>query len=351
MESAATPARASHRLPALDGLRAVAVFEVMAGHAGLWARADLGVTLFFVLSGFLITRLLLAEYARSETINVWRFVGRRAGRIFPAYYAFLAVSFLADRLHGSPWPKDLAVAGVTYTMNYYNAIHGHPATTIAHAWSLAVEEQFYLLWPLTFLFLAHRRRLVEGMIVVTGAVLLWRTVALVTLHATSSYLYNAFEARCDALAIGCLLAACTVRASRGFTAWQTRLTAKAWYPFVTVVVLTATDLLLPGWYRYTVGFTVDALLCALLLVQCMASSTSPAWSWLNHPVFVFLGTISYPMYLYHEWGASAGHHALPAAPFVAGTLATVVLASGSYFVIEKPFLALRSRLLPAPTPP
>ncbi|MEO9117055.1 MAG: acyltransferase, partial [Gemmatimonadaceae bacterium] len=147
-------------LPALDGLRAVAVFIVIAYHADITKGipADLGVTLFFVLSGFLITWLLLREFDESGTISIRRFYVRRTLRIFPAYYVFAVISFALDTVLGKRWTIGLITVTFTYLVNYYNALFGHPTTSVAHAWSLAVEEQFYLLWPLVCLALLKRSR-------------------------------------------------------------------------------------------------------------------------------------------------------------------------------------------------
>src|SRR5207253_11425408 len=144
-------------IPVLDGLRAVSVFTVMGYHLG-FARVpgDLGVSAFFVLSGFLITWLLLKEDRATGRVSLSRFYTRRVLRIFPAYYAFLALSFVIDQLRHDPWSPALRNSAIFYAVNYFNAYQGHPNTSIAHAWSLAIEEQFYLLWRLAFLLLRRQ---------------------------------------------------------------------------------------------------------------------------------------------------------------------------------------------------
>ena len=120
----------------------------MVYHFGIDAvPGDLGVSAFFVLSGFLITWLLLKEYRDTGTISLRRFYTRRMLRIFPAYYVFVAASFAIDTVRGDHWRPGLGLSALLYVVNYYNAFQGHPATSIAHAWSLGIEEQFYLLWP------------------------------------------------------------------------------------------------------------------------------------------------------------------------------------------------------------
>src|SRR2546426_2623171 len=136
-----TKVLAQQHLPALDGLRAVSVFTVMVYHFGfIRVPGDLGVSAFFVLSGFLITWLLLKEDRATGDVSLTRFYVRRVLRIFPAYYAFLAVSFVIDYMRHDPWSPALSTSAIFYVVNYFNALYGHPSTSIAHAWSLAIEE-------------------------------------------------------------------------------------------------------------------------------------------------------------------------------------------------------------------
>ncbi|HEX9393047.1 MAG TPA: acyltransferase, partial [Gemmatimonadales bacterium] len=200
---------AGSRLPALDGLRAVAVFTVMIYHFGINAvPGDLGVSAFFVLSGFLITWLLLKEHGATGDVSLRQFYTRRVLRIFPAYYAFIVLTYAADHLRGQAWPPGLAPSALFYLVNYFNALHGHPTTSIAHAWSLGIEEQFYLLWPLLLLVLLRGgvARVARALVILIVVVVAWRCVLLLGLHVDRAYLYNAFDTRFDNLAVGCLLA-------------------------------------------------------------------------------------------------------------------------------------------------
>lgn len=340
-------------LPALDGLRAVAVFVVIAYHAGITRGipGDLGVTLFFVLSGFLITWLLLKEFDKTTTISIRTFYIRRTLRIFPAYYAFVLFSLALDFVLGHRWSIGLITVAFTYLVNYYNAFLGHPTTSVAHAWSLAVEEQFYLLWPLVCLtLLKHSRRVttwVVGLIIV--AVVAWRSWLALSYHASHAYLYNAFDTRCDALAIGCFLALAADR--RWFTSFERAVRRSPALPLVTLALLFVSQHLGSSSYHYSVGMTVDALFLALFVVQMVGLSGARLWSWLDHPVARWLGLVSYPSYLYHAWGLSVGEKLLPHAPtafkFAAGYGATLCLAWFSYTVIERRFLTIKDRLAPS----
>lgn len=355
--ASAKPSRAEH-LPALDGLRAVAVFVVISYHAGVMqgVPGDLGVTLFFVLSGFLITWLLAKEFAATGSISIRSFYARRALRIFPAYYVFILFSLTVDTALGHRWPRGLIAVAFTYLVNYYNAFLGHPTTSIAHAWSLAVEEQFYLLWPLACLALLRRSRktAAHGVAIVIVVTLLWRSTLYLFLHAPVSYLYNAFDTRCDSLAIGCFLA--LSRESRWFHVVRQKIQSSALLPLVTLALIWLSHHFGTPAYHYTVGMTVDAVLLAVFMVQMLGLSSRSLWSWLDHPVARWLGRISYPSYLYHEWGLSVGRRLLPHAPelliFAAGYAATLCFAFGSYRIVERPFLAIKDWLFspPASTP-
>lgn len=349
---------ARSHLPALDGLRAVAVFVVVASHSSLGIRVpgDLGVSAFFVLSGFLITRLLVREKERTGDISIRRFYLRRTMRIFPAYYAFLLFSYVLDARAGQQWSGTMIANTLTYTVNYFNALNHHPTTSVAHAWSLAVEEQFYLLWPLAFTVLAARgrRTLITGVSIAAVVALVWRSWLILSVHVDPSYVYNAFDTRFDNLAVGCLLALAVDH--HGVVAAAGTLARRAWIPIVTVTLLLVSRLALPAAYHYSIGFTVDAVLFAVLIVQLLQLYKMRMWSWLEWPTVRYLGAISYPIYLYHAWGASIGRRIVGSAPlfdFPAAVVCTILLASGSYFVIERPFLKLKNRYDPEkrPKPP
>lgn len=338
----------SRHLPALDGLRAVAVATVMLYHytESRWIPGDLGVSLFFVISGFLITLLLLREESATGTVSLRAFYFRRTLRIFPAYYVYILFSLGIDTVRGHPWSGQLLFSAFAYLVNYFNALHGHPATSVAHAWSLADEEQFYLIWPALFLLLLHvvPRRRPEWVVALAVAVLAWRSWLYLGAHVGAAYVYNAFDTRFDNLAIGCALA---LLASRP-TALRvgTAIGRAAWMPLITLAALYASRVLLPATYHYSLGFTVDAVLMATFVVQVMQLSAGRAWGWLNHPVTRYFGALSYSLYLYHGWGMSVATHLGDhgaAFTLVAAFGAAIVLAAGSYYLVEKPFLRLKRR--------
>lgn len=333
-------------LPALDGLRALAVGVVIFYHGGLNIPGDLGVTGFFVLSGFLITWLLLHESGATGRISYSRFYLRRTLRIIPAYLAFILLSIIADFALGDPWSLRRVIAALTYTINYDNAFNGHTGPA-EHAWSLAVEEQFYLLWPVLFVALARKGLLTWGLGGLILAVMVWRSLLYGVFDQPSSYVYNAFDTRFDSLAVGCLLA--VLLRSPDARSTLSLVGAKFWLPILTLILLWISRTQLGGMWHYTVGFTVDSILCAALIVQMLCLHSSGMWSWLNHPLVTWIGTLSYPLYLWHIWGLSVADNIPvivrgPMTELIAGVLVSLGLAAASYYGIERHFLRMKDRM-------
>jgi peptidoglycan/LPS O-acetylase OafA/YrhL len=335
-------------MPALDGFRAVAAFSVITLHGGYGAWFD-GVTAFFVLSGFLITTLLIREMESTGAVSLRAFYARRTLRIFPAYYACVVASFTIDHVAGNRWPNGLTPSAFAYVVNYFNSFNGHPSTSIAHLWSLGVEEQFYLLWPILLFALARRGRHALQ-ITLTGIIVGgvgWRLVLHYGVGIGQAYLYNAFDARFDNLAIGCMLA--TLVGNAKVAGLATALGRYAWSPLVTFALLFVVIRALPALPLHLFGFTLYSVLVGILIVQLLELHGTVMWRWLDAPVARFLGTISYPIYLYHVWGLGLGHWmtGVPHAGQVfAGTLFTIAAAAGSYYIVERPFLELKHRFGP-----
>jgi peptidoglycan/LPS O-acetylase OafA/YrhL len=325
----------SPKIPSLNGIRAIAAFSVAGFHAGVspWCPGRLGVLAFFVLSGFLITWLLLKELADHGTISLRGFYYRRTLRIFPAFYAFWILQVLI--LPVIPWKLVLSCAA--YVSNYYIGLAvGNEPSVMSHTWSLAVEEQFYLLWPVLFYWQRHRLNrlawILGGWIV---AVQLLRAAMWIG-GVNHSYVGYAFETRSDALAVGCLMA--LVLASRPkiptwlMNAYPVTLLAIAGGIYLDAVNSAAS---------LVYGFGPVAFAVAILIAQGIYR---PFWI-LNNPVMDYLGKISYPVYLYHMLVLGLVHalpigHALKGA---IGILLLVVVATGSFYLVERPFQKLKGR--------
>lgn len=339
---------AQKHLAALDGLRLVAVLMVILYHFGLTVvPGGHGVMIFFVLSGFLITWLLLNEFEKSGTVSLAAFYRRRVLRIFPAFYAFWILWTAAELLFNKPVPWAQATSALVYATNYYNAIMGDPNTGYSHTWSLAIEEQFYLLWPAAFLTIgnvpARRIAVLAGFILV---VWIYRTTLSVS-GVDQGYIYAAFDTRADHLAVGCLVA-CILRYGYFGSFW--RVVCLPWMSLLTLAAFATSvwfGLRVGTPYRDTIGFAIDPLLIALLLAQTIALRNSILWRWLNWRWVRLGGTLSYSIYLYQQVLIHPIKHALATTPWVVqlvAVLAAIGLAAGcSYVFIEKPFLRLKSR--------
>ena len=290
------PARCgSQQLPALDGFRAVAAFLVVFYHAGLPVSGGLGVLGFFVLSGFLITWLLLKEDDRYGSISVKKFYARRSLRIFPAFYCYWLFAIALGLVIHKPIGSGQAWSSFFYFNNYYQAIVGDPNSSLSHTWSLAIEEQFYLLWPTVFLmFRRSRAHLLRALTITIVGVWGWRVLATLYLNLPQGYRYEAFDMRMDHLAIGCWLA---VALREGYfpRLWRA-MCASAFLPVLTCLAITGSMILalrLGPTYRDTVGGIVDPVLIAILLTQLLAFHDAPAWRAFNWPWVAYLGRIWY----------------------------------------------------------
>jgi peptidoglycan/LPS O-acetylase OafA/YrhL len=346
----------STKIPGLDGVRAIAISLVAVFHLHIRAIRSwedslgiTGVTLFFVLSGFLITWLLLKEDGRTGDISLWNFYVRRFLRIFPGFYffwvAYVGLALLAHK-HVS-WGN--CIAALFYVNNYYWPLRGGGKGGMLHTWSLGVEEQFYLVWPSIFKRFRNRLHGLErALAVLCGLVLLHRILLLYLWHAPSLYLYFAFDTRMDSLAMGCLLAISvrTKRADRFIHA----VCAHWSLPAITFALF-AVSMAIPSFFpksHYSIveGFTVESVLSAALIVQMIVLGDRLPWAWINWRWVRFLGTVSYSWYLYNEMGPDAVNssplgHTLLRAP--AGLAIGLLVATGSYYIVEKPFLRLKSK--------
>ena len=198
------------RIPSLDGLRAISILAVVVGHGvpifGIQSHlmghlGNFGVRVFFLISGFLITTLLLKEWDATGGISIKNFYIRRALRIFPAFYVYVGVVGVLAALGLIELYKGDMMHALTYTMNY----HMKRAWYLNHIWSLAVEEQFYLLWPAA-LMLAGPRRGRMGVAAVLFLAPLIRLVMYFGFDASYTALMRHFQAVSDALATGCVWA-------------------------------------------------------------------------------------------------------------------------------------------------
>lgn len=288
--------------PWLDGIRAFSVLLVLVGHA--WQprfnMGGVGVGIFFSLSGFLITSILLNELSKSGRISLTEFYIRRAARLMPALILAIVVSnvifvFVRD---GSAI-KDSPFA-LLYVANYAMIARGEYLSGYGHTWSLAVEEHFYLIWPVTIAFLAPRLGLRRTLIVTLGLcalALAWRFVITHAFEWHRFWTYMGTLERADALLYGCA-AAMAVRLGWKPTAWM------PWVATLVIGVLIFLPELIPG--TTTVRRAVLAIAGAVLVCS-LDFNESPLRRVLSHPWLISIGTVSYGIYLWHIPLMEAGY--------------------------------------------
>jgi peptidoglycan/LPS O-acetylase OafA/YrhL len=348
---AAAPPPLGYR-PALDGLRGFSVLCVMGFHSFLLPGGGfLGVDIFFVLSGFLITNLLLAERAATGGLNLRRFYVRRARRLVPgllvAVTAFLLISAVADR--GRLRDDALAAAtGLAYITNILVSIVATWSTGIEHLWTLAAEEQFYLLWPV--ILIAATRRNVSRRALTTGVgivvLAMWTERLALTLAGASQHrLYFAPDTSLDAIVIGCFLAllhdggyverACT----NAFV--RTRVVPTC-LGIALALILGIPDTG-PRWI-YEWGLSVFGVAVAVVLGSVITDPQSPVAGVLARRRLVALGRISYGVYLWHPILLYAAH-----VPKLASIPCAIGAAALSNRYVEQRFRRRpRAPLPPAP---
>jgi peptidoglycan/LPS O-acetylase OafA/YrhL len=335
------------RIPSLDGLRGISIIFVVVGHlvlqhvTGTPARyaelyATLGVRIFFVISGFLITGLLLQEHDRSQRIDLPRFYLRRTLRIFPPYYVLIAIALVLQAAGAFTLAPHDGLHALTYTANYYPK----RSWFFGHLWSLSVEEQFYLLWPATLLLLRPRRalRACAVLLVVCPAIrLLMRTHAPIAGYEIG----KTFETVADSLAAGCLLSGIQPWLRRNET--YRRFLASPWFALVPAAVLavcaleTGRPLL-----KYAVTFPAMNVGIALSIDWAVTHHDRAVGRLLNTRVLSAIGLVSYSIYLWQQLFLHPGQPYL-LSRFPLNIVAIAVCAAGSYFLIERPALSLRRR--------
>jgi peptidoglycan/LPS O-acetylase OafA/YrhL len=323
--------RISGYRPWLDGVRAVAIVLVLCRHLGFgWAShaGGPGVALFFGLSGYLITGLLLDERRRRGAVDLAAFYIRRAARLLPAVLVMLVVSDLWFELHGRRGVVAESLSVLLYVKNYRDiAAGGHGL--FGQCWSLAVEEHFYLLWPVPLLLMARRwraRRIVVVICVLAALALAWRIVLVGTI-GTGRAPYVETLARSDSLLLGCALAV-AVRAGLRIPRWVTAVA-------VVVFAWIASPFGHPAVVEQTVGYTLQSVVCALV-VAGLDAADSRARRLLSVRPIVEIGVLSYGIYLWHISVLVALPRDLGAARGVVAVAATLVLATTSYWLVERP---------------
>jgi len=336
------------RISSLDGLRAISIVLVLTNHAIpgthsfifrlLFLHAALGVNVFFVISGFLITSLLLKERSETGGISLRLFYIRRALRILPAFCVFVgAVAILNAygivRVPAAIWPYVL-----TYTVNFST----QAPWVLGHLWSLSVEEQFYLLWPLVMAFAKPRVWMSVAVLSVFAGIGIRALNSLAGVALLNPVtLHYAFPFVCGPIAMGCLLAINSSEVRRFITA--SRFLSGGRMFLVAVPLIAFLDTLDLGAPNPFIAIATSALLtlCVARLVFVPAGAVSRL---LNSAPLVGLGKLSYSIYLFQQLFLDSlyRHPAIPL-PFPLNLLGALAAASICYWGVESRFFPLRHR--------
>ena len=339
-------------MPALDGLRAVAIVLVLMGHlAGtlpswsthkpwLWrvtGGGQLGITILFVLSGYLITLILVREREQTGTISLRNYFVRRFFRIVPPFYAYLLV-IVGLRAAGVLALSASDLFRSAFFVRDY--LGGHDWWT-GHSWSLSIEEQFYIVWPALLVWGGVVRARKYALIVVGAgpAVHFVSHAVLYLLHRTGAHELTMFHYRADALMLGCLLAL-----AEGSPWWDRicRLSGGASLAGLAYVIAAAPYLSgrFGGWYAFTLAPTLENLAVGACLVFCVSNPSSHASRFLGNRVMAHLALISYSLYLWQQvfltdWNPTWSGR------FPLNLVCTFVAAEISWRLVEDPALRIR----------
>jgi peptidoglycan/LPS O-acetylase OafA/YrhL len=342
-------------IPSLDGIRAISFFLVFFAHAGLGAiiiPGGFGVTIFFLLSGFLITTLLRLEFARNQRISLSRFYLRRVLRILPPLYVtlLLAVALLYIGAGHLTVPFAGTLAQVLQVSNYYLIFSNHPVMPGTGVfWSLAVEEHFYLLFPLLYVWMCHRfsnYRQAFILLTLCAAALGWRCVLHYYFHAEFNRTYFATDTRFDSILLGCVFAiVANPIVNDPLHGWVLR--QMKWVLPLCIVVLLGTFLDRDGGFRETFRYTLQGLALIPLFIAAIHYRKSAPVVFLNLPFMSFLGVLSYSLYLCHFIIMENIDRVWTANPVLAHTVAlagALCFATMVHYWIERPCARLRKRL-------
>jgi peptidoglycan/LPS O-acetylase OafA/YrhL len=356
-------------VPALDGVRGVAVLLVVLFHFGYLNAGWVGVQIFFVLSGFLITRILVEDRGAPFWPSLGKFYWRRSLRIVPLYLAFVSVLAACFLAFGEPrsfaweWPYLCS-----YTANFARAQPGDMGPYTIHLWSLAVEEQFYFVWPALLLLLPERafKRAIAGILVLAPVVRLLLFVAVQRQGHGAEYagrlVYSLPLGQFDAFATGAAVTLWQLdrrwRAGRAFV-WALAATAALGAAILVGEHLRAGDadgsslgyaMYMTAHYQFVWGYTLLNVVSALGIICVL--QRAPALRWLEWRRLVRVGRVSYGVYVYHlpilvlataaAEGAGIPWNAASRAVLFPFYVAAVVLVSeASFEYLERPFLNLK----------
>jgi peptidoglycan/LPS O-acetylase OafA/YrhL len=353
------------RIPSLDGLRALSIFLVLGLHtiqrleftqhiSYLWVGlfdGDTGVFIFFVISGYLITSLLLHEHAKRGSVSLRGFYFRRAMRILPPLYAYVGVLLLLG------WAGRQAIfkIDIVSALFFFHDYAPSHMWSLEHFWSLSIEEQFYFLWPFLLLYCLRRPGL-EGRLKASKIALaiilvapFLRVFSFTVARGTLLHNSYGFHFRADSLMFGCLVA--LLQGTPLFERFYHLATRIWWIPPAVILLSDLLGARFMNYWEFPIGFTLCGVAISLFLLWCVRNPGSVVGRLLNSRILSHIGVLSYSIYIWQTLFLNYDNRSLfgPSLkllytlPF--SWLAIFLAAEISYNLIEQPSLRLRSRLL------
>src|SRR5260370_1853990 len=344
------------RIPSLDGLRAIAILLVIVLHIiqrnltsignlkfgvalVLLASGD-GVGIFFVLSGFLITGLLLKEYDATGRINLYNFYLRRTFRILPPLYTYLVFVIIFCAVVGYPLHARTIDGSALFFLNYFP---GDGQWFTEHTWSLCIEEQFYLLWPILLIWALTRggRPASAGIasVLIVAAPILRIVTKVAHAYILDQRVMFLLHTRIDALMCGCLLAL-LINTPR-FESFYAKM-ARYWWalPIEFMFFSGLMRFAFGNNYRNTVGYTIDSIFVALFIAWTTRNEKSLIGRFLNSRIIVRICVLSYSIYIWQTFFINANNRTCAnRMPWAVGLL--WIVAELSHWLVERPTLRMR----------
>lgn len=339
------------RINFLDGLRGISILMVVFSHAiatnhfptkfksitSIFFDGGLGVRCFFVLSGFLITNLLIYETRQNGTISYRNFYVKRAFRIIPVYFLYVITIFIIDNFNNS---VNLDYSSYLQALSFTTGLWGKGSWLLGHTWSLAIEEQFYFIWPLLFFFTKKKK---------LNMVLLTIIIVIPFIRAVSYSMEGRFDysfmTQGDAIAMGCL-------AALNFkTIFKQQFFSKKIVLYLSILLIFFIKI--PQYYKVwgflTVPFTasVQSICIAYLILYLIEHQrTTPIYQILEWPPLVWLGKLSYSWYIWQQLFMVPGVNPIfTSLNFPINILVSLMAAVCSYYILEQFFMAYRTKFL------
>ena len=345
-------------IPELDGLRGISIIAVLFTHYGLGVTfsGQLGVTIFFFISGFLITRLLIAEYIKTQTVNLRLFYIRRILRLYPALVLMIITVIAATAVMGCTLPAGSIFASLFYFINYYIVLYKSAFVNGCLAmfnplWSLAVEEHFYLLYPLLFLLKYNeKRRFMVLLSLLALGVLVYRLLKVFisqgNLYEADADSYMLTHTRFDSILYGCITALILEGKRRSeFLS----IAVKPIYFFSALIFLYLSFKIHNFYFHSAIQYTVQGICISFIIPPLIYGSNYRKYTgFLRSKLLTTIGKMSYSIYLFHYISVIVanryiGHKNTHLSWFATAIIPGLLLSIFSYYVVERRFIPMRKR--------